>query len=314
MKRVAIIGSSGHYGRAMIRELRSANPKIVIHGIDVVDPPEWDTPDFFFRCDARSEALIEAMVEFEPDTVLHLAFVVNPIHNDEKMHDINVAGTRNVLKAVAKIQPERLLISSSATAYGAWPDNPIPLLESQPLRAREEYRYSADKVEVEEMLVDFAKTNPEIATSWTRPTIIYETGLTNYLTTFVAKPPALVMPNGSNTPMQFVHADDVVAATRLILEKKATGPFNIGPKDWVSLSEMAEMSSRPIFSLPLAILKGIASMWWALRLPLFRFPPGLWYFAAYPWVISPERLTEELGYEFRYSCRDTLQLMFDDLR
>ena len=282
MHKVAIIGSSGNYGRAMIREFRKHHPSAVLLGLDVSDPPELAQPDEFLRCDARGAELREKLRKFQPDTVLHLAFVVDPIHDDGEMHSINVQGTRNVMDAIAELQPQRFLISSSATAYGAAGDNPIPMSEKQPCRSHQQYRYATDKVEVENLLADFSKANPDIFVSWTRPTIIYEKGLRNYLIDLITIPPVMVKLSGNDTELQFVHGDDVAAATLLILEKNAVGPFNIAPHDWIKISELSKMSNRFAFPVSHRFLKFVAIGWWGLRLPLFRFPPGLWDFHSLP--------------------------------
>lgn len=314
LDRIAIVGGSGFYGHALIRELRETHPHAVILALDVAEPRDTGKPDEFKKLDVRSPELCEALLEFKPDTIIHLAFIVDPIRDDDFMHDVNVNGTKNVFEAVKQIQPARFLLSSSATAYGAWPDNPVPLVEDSELRGRVEYRYSHDKVAIEKLLVEFSEANPAICVSWTRPAIIYEEGVNNYLTKFISKGPLIVLPDKNDTEMQFVHADDVAAATRLILEKNATGPFNIGPDDWISLAEMAKMSKRRTISAPLGLCLLFTKCWWGLRMPLFHFPPPLWYYIRYPWVVRPKRLTEELGYSFRYSSRETLQQMFDCLR
>lgn len=313
MQRIAIIGSSGHYGRAMMRAFRN-QPSAKILGIDVCEPPASAQPDEFFKCDVRSDQLRERLQQFKPDTVLHFAFIVDPIHDDDEMHSINVQGTQNVMEAVREIQPERFMISSSATAYGASDDNPVPMSEAQPPRSYQQYRYATDKVEVEGLLQAFKSENPQIKVSWTRPTIIWEPGLSNYLTDLINIPPLMLKPSGNDTELQFVHGDDLVAATHLILKKNATGPFNIAPCDWVTISEIAQMSRRFTISFPCSVLKKIAAGWWALRLPLFRFPPGFWNFVRYSWVIEPDRLVNELGYEFKYSAKETLQMMLDHHR
>ena len=314
MQRIAIVGSSGFYGQALIREFRRSYPDSAILGMDIVQPQEAERPDEFLKLDVRDTTVQSALEKFEPDTIIHLAFVVDPIRDDELMHDINVNGTKNIFEAVATIQPARFLLSSSATAYGAWPDNPVPLPEDSELRGRPEYRYSNDKVAVEKLLMDLTDANPNIAVSWTRPAIIYEKGISNYLTRFISKGPVIVLPDRNDTEMQFVHADDVANATRLILERDATGPFNIGPNDWLSLSEMAKMSKRKVISVPMRVCVLFTKFWWACRLPLYHFPYALWYYIRYPWVVQPKRLMDELGYTFKYSSRETLQQLFDDLR
>ncbi len=67
--------------------------------------------------------------------MIHLAFIVNPIHDEDKMGRINLQGALNFLEAARRCAPERVLVSSYANVYGAWPDNPVPLPEEVPPQA-----------------------------------------------------------------------------------------------------------------------------------------------------------------------------------
>lgn len=306
MKRIAITGSSGYYGSKLIQQLRTEHPEAVILGCDVI-PPRAGAPDEFEALDVRNPELIARLRAFQPDTIIHLAFIVNPIHNDRLMHDVNINGTRNVLEAVREIQPERFLIASSATAYGAWPDNPVPMPEDWQMRVRPNYRYAIDKREVERMLAEFAAAHPQIAVSWVRPAVIYGPGVDNYLSKFMLGLPIMVLPDGRDLPMQFVHEDDVARATCHILRHNARGPFNVGPPDWVTMTQIARERGKITIKVPFWMIVPVTITWWGLRLPVFEFPPGLLWFLRYPWVVAPQRLQQELGFEFRYSSLDTLR-------
>ena len=50
------------------------------------------------------------------------------------MYDIDVNGTQAVLQAASEAGVKQVLVTSSATAYGAWPDNPEPIAEDWPVR------------------------------------------------------------------------------------------------------------------------------------------------------------------------------------
>jgi UDP-glucose 4-epimerase len=222
-QRILITGSSGFYGRALIGAIRKEWPAAQILGLDVV-APKTDAPDTFEVCDITSPKVREHVVSFQPDTILHLAFVVNPMRDENRMHQINVDGSRNLLAAASAVKPARVFVASSATSYGAWPDNPVPMTEDQPLRARTDYRYASDKVDVENLLSDFAAARPEITVSWTRPCIIYGPGMSNFMTPLFTVPPILTLPGGDNPAMQFVHLDDVADASIAIL-RAAASPF-----------------------------------------------------------------------------------------
>jgi UDP-glucose 4-epimerase len=244
---------------------------------------------------------------FRPDTVVHLAFVVNPIHDERRMHDININGSRNVFDAVDKIGPERFLAASSATAFGAWPDNPVPIDDYRPLRGRPEFQYSRDKTQLEQMLGELATRQPQMAVSWVRPSIIYGPGVDNYLSRMLLQHPLVVLPDGCDVPQQFVHEDDVVAATWCILKGGGRGPYNVGPPDWIHLTDIARETGRRTIKLPLWAMQLASRVSWGLRLPVLRFPPGMNVYVRYPWIVAPNRLCRELGFQFKFSSRETLR-------
>lgn len=310
-QRILVTGSSGYYGRALVRAMKSEWPDAEILGLDVVEPKS-DPPHRFGKCDITGPDVGSHMAAFKPDLVLHLAFVVNPMRDEARMHQINVGGTQNLLAALKNNPPRQLLIASSATAYGAWPDNPLPITEQQPLRSRTDFRYAADKVRVEEIVAEFAAKHPQMIVSQTRPCIIYGPGMTNFMIPLFTMPPILSLPGGDNSTIQFVHLDDVVRATMVILKSESRGAFNVAPPDWQTIRELGKLSRRLVLPVPYAALRALTTVWWALRLPIFLFPATLWPFIRYPWVVTPERLTKELNFTFAYSSLDVLKQLLKD--
>jgi UDP-glucose 4-epimerase len=197
MQRIAITGSSGYYGRQFIEHIRQESPDTRILGIDVVPPPSV-APHEFVQTDIRSAEVRTALAKFRPDTIVHLAFVLNPIRDKRLMCDINIGGTNNVFESVRALQPERFLVASSATAYGAWPDNPVPIHEDWRLKPRENFQYAADKTAIELAIKSLAEELPNVAISWTRPVIIGGKGANNYLSRFVLNLPFIVLPDGQD--------------------------------------------------------------------------------------------------------------------
>lgn len=308
MKQIAITGSSGYYGRKLIETIRRHAPHARILGCDVV-PPGSAPPDEFVRLDVRDRELLPLWERFAPDAIIHLAFVVNPMHDEKEMRSINVDGTENVFHAVRRLRPIRFMMSSSATVYGSFPDNPVPMDENWKIRARPNYRYAIDKTDLEHRIAELARELPDTAVSWTRPTTICGPGVNNYLSRFLLNLPIIVLMDGSDTPLQFVHEDDVAEATWRILDGGGRGPYNIGPPDWIRLTDVAAHTGRRVITLPFWVIRCITTCWWGLRLPVFDFPVGMLYFLRYPWVAAPSRLEREFGFRFQHSTLDTLREM-----
>ena len=298
--RIAITGSSGLYGRSLIAEIRRRLPEARILGIDLRSADDAP-PDDFDQGDIGSPRLSEALRRFSPDTIVHLAYAMQPGRDAAAMRITNVEGTRAVLDVAAAVRPRRLLVASSGTVYGAWPDNPPACPETAAVRPLPGYYYSAHKGLVERMVMEFAEATPGIAVSWTRPAIVVGHGVQNFLADYFLGVPFLCLPDGRDTPLQFVHRDDLARATLLILRASARGPFNVAPDDVMTHRKIARALGVPAVPMPYAVMAGIGRLWWTLRLPWLATPPGLVGYVRHPWVMTSARLRDELGFVFDYT-------------
>ena len=305
MKRVVITGSSGYLGGRLVERL-SRTDGVTILGIDIHEPKGF-RPHEFVKLDVRSPDLVSAIEAFQPDTIVHLAFVLQPMRDEKKMREINVVGCQNVLAAAQAAQPARLMVSSSATAFGAWPDNPVPMDDVWPLRARREFQYASDKVDIEELLVDFQQQQTTMEVSWVRPTVICGPHMNNYLSRFLFGMPFMVLIDGKDVPVQFVHEDDVVEAMCQIMEQGGSGAYNVAPPDWLHVSDLARETNRRAIRAPFWLVKTLAAIAWKCRLSIHEYPPGFLYFARYPWIVASTRLQDEIGFQFQFSSLDALR-------
>lgn len=308
--RLAITGSSGLYGRAVIAEIRRALPAARVLGIDL-RPADRDEPDVFWQGSITAAGFLDAMAAFTPDTIVHLAFAVQPGRDAAAMRATNVDGTRAVLDAAARLSPSRLLVASSGTVYGAWPDNPAACTESDRIRPLPGYYYSAHKGVVERMVGEFAAVRPEIAVSLTRPAIVCGRGVRNFLADYFLGVPFLCLPDGCDTPLQFVHQDDLARATLAILAASARGPFNVAPDDALTHRQIAAALGVPAVPVPHAVMAAVGRVWWTLRLPWLATPPGLAGYVRHPWVMTSQRLHSELGFRFAHSSASAFADLVD---
>ena len=105
--RIAITGSSGLYGRALVAEIRRRLPGAQILGIDL-RPAAGDPPDDFLEGHVADPAHLAAIARFAPDTIVHLAYAVQPGRNAAALRATNVDGTRTLLEMAATLRPLRL--------------------------------------------------------------------------------------------------------------------------------------------------------------------------------------------------------------
>lgn len=116
-KRALITGLAGFTGRYVEQELQAAGYEV--YGTIT---PGHAPGERQFAVDLNDRAAMAAMVrEVRPDVVAHLAAIAFVGHGDvEQIYRVNVAGTRNLLEALAALEqkPSAVLLASSANIYG----------------------------------------------------------------------------------------------------------------------------------------------------------------------------------------------------
>ncbi len=115
---VWVTGVAGFTGRHLVAFLRQLPepPRIVGLGLGAVDGVELDA---HFPLDVTDPGQIEAAIAQErPDIVFHLAAVMPPC-DDALLWHVNVGGTNNLLRTLAKAgcQQTRILLVGSAAEY-----------------------------------------------------------------------------------------------------------------------------------------------------------------------------------------------------
>ncbi|HVB84308.1 MAG TPA: NAD-dependent epimerase/dehydratase family protein [Rhodanobacteraceae bacterium] len=124
-RRILLTGHSGFTGHYVRRELEAAGHEVIglaqAHaGSGPVDGLSVDLLD--------RAALNEAVHAAAPDAVIHLAAIASVAHDDvESLYRVNVAGTRNLLAALASLAqaPRAVILASSANVYGNADVEPI---------------------------------------------------------------------------------------------------------------------------------------------------------------------------------------------
>jgi UDP-glucose 4-epimerase len=248
------------------------------------------------------------IAEERPDALVHLAFVLNPIRDEQTMYDIDVNGTANVLDAAAAAGVPHLLVASSTTAYGAWPDNPVPIPEEHPVRGLPGYEYARDKTEIDRLCQLWAAQHPDSTMTIVRPTIVFGPNVDNYIVRFWQNNPFVVLPDGYDADWQYVHEDDVVDAMSRLLSERRGGIFNLTGDGTIKMSEAARIAGKKTRKMPLKLYRRLAAASWKLRVRNVEAPPGQIEFVLHPWIASNEKLKAELGWTPRYTSRETFEI------
>ena len=106
--KIAITGAAGYFGRKIIERLEENNECELIVGISRRNFKHPFKKLQYHQMDVRDKKLKDLFQKYDVDIVVHLAFVLNPIHDREEMRDINVNGAKNVLNACKEIGIEKI--------------------------------------------------------------------------------------------------------------------------------------------------------------------------------------------------------------
>jgi UDP-glucose 4-epimerase len=257
--------------------------------------------------DVRDAAAVRSVVAAErPDAVVHLAFILNPMHDEAAMYEVDVGGTHNVLEACSSGAVGQVLVTSSSTAYGAFADNPVPLTEDDPVRGVPGFEYARDKAESDRLCQLWALRHPERVMTIVRPCIVFGPNVDNYLVRLWTKQPFAPDFGLPDPGIQFVHEDDVVEALVVLLGDRVAGAYNVAGDGVMGAAECAALIGLPRRRVPLGLMRRFASMMWRLRAS--ESPPGSLEFALHPWLVSNEKLKRETGWRPRYSSRETFEI------
>jgi len=304
--RCLITGGSGYIGSRLVDHLsrRQDVERIVI--CDLHPPRGYKPKTEFQRLDVRDRAAVRSAVErSHADALVHLAFILNPVHDDQFMYDVDVNGTRNVLEAASLAGTQQVLVVSSSTAYGAFPDNPEPITEEHPVRGIAGFSYARDKTESDRLCQLWALEHPERTMTIVRPCIVLGPNVDNYLVRLWTKVPFQPDAGNLDNRIQFVHEDDVVEGIIGLLHGRHAGAYNVAGDGLMTLRECAQLAGNPIRRLPLVAYRLLGRVVWALRAG--EAPPGQIDFAIHPWVVTADKL-KATGWRPRYTSRQTFEI------
>ena len=283
---VAVTGASGLVGRHLLPVL-AAHPDVErVLGLDVREPERRPRSVQFARVDIAGTELKPLLAGI--DVVVHLAGVVDPVPDVALMARVNVEGTRHVLDAAASVGARRIVRISSATVYGAWANNPMPLTEDAALRPNPDFSPAVQGAEVERLLADWRASHPEVTVTTLRSAPVVGPGAERLpARILLGRPPLRV--RGAATPVQVVHVADLASALALVATRDLPGAFNVAADGWLDAEAARELIPRPAApALPAEVLERWLRRTWDLGLG--DVPAGIVPYLVHPWVISNERL------------------------
>lgn len=263
--------------------------------------------------DRELEAVMEGAT-----SVIHMAWRVpdarHPAVGDGSGADPNLRALRRVLDAAARAGVGSVIHLSSATVYGAWPDNKIPLTEDERIRPNPEFPFAVSKAEAERAVAEWADRHPSVAVAVLRPAVSVGSGdKPLYEALGITRSPRS---GDGGRPVQYLHVDDLASAVLLVWERRLSGVFNVAPDAGISEDQARALAGGVArIAVPERLAPVVSSLAW--RLWRKGVPLEARAYAAHPWVVAPDRL-KAAGWQPGYSSEEALvatdeRLHWDDL-
>ncbi|MEV4276162.1 NAD-dependent epimerase/dehydratase family protein [Actinoplanes xinjiangensis] len=276
--RVVIVGASGNSGTALLRRLRS-EPDLDLAGVCRRPPaPSGPYADVAWHAiDIGSDDATDRLADVfaGADAVVHLAWQIQPSHDQRRLYRTNVLGSRAVFRAAIRAGVSVLAHASSVGVYAPGPKRAF-VRETWLRTGVAESSYSRHKALVERMLDEIESDHPTMRIVRLRPGLIFQRNAGTEIARYFAGPllPAKllrfgripVVPQHPGLRMQAVHADDVADAYLRVLRADVRGAFNLAAGPVLD----ADMVGRAFHGVPLRVpgllLEGAAALTWQLRL------------------------------------------------
>jgi len=314
--RIAITGASGNVGTGLLRRL-AATPGHSVVGICRRPPPPeppYDTARWVAADLAAPDAAAVLTEAFRgADAVVHLAWAIRPAPDQQPHDQVNIGGTRAVLEAARSADVGHVVLGSSIGVYSPAPGSG-PVDEQWPRSGIAGSVYSDHKVAVEAALDRFDAAHDDIAVARVRPALVAQRGAARefvrlFLGPFLPRPllravhrgrlPVLPLPAGLR--LQLVHADDLADAFVRVLERRATGAFNIAA-DAVDTAGLARIAGARALPVPAAVVAAAVAV--LDRTRLVRITPGWFALMTQKPLVRTDRAREELGWTWSLSTQD----------
>ena len=317
--RVVVTGATGNLGTSCVATLSEASHVREIIG--VARRTRDIAPEELGRTQLVSADITTTDLRplFEgADAVVHLAWALQPSHDEAMLFRTNVRGSERVFEAACRARVPVLVYASSIGAYSPRTDDSL-VEEDYPTGGISGSTYSAHKAAVERILDGVVLENPALRVVRLRPALVFKHGVgTEIHRLFIGGlvPRRFLVPGRipfvpDDLRFQCVHSLDVGQAILRALTADVRGPFNLAADPVLGPHDLARLLKSRSTPIPKRLIRGSLSLAWHLHLAPSE--PG-WIDLAYgvP-TISSRRARDELGWTPSHGAADTLLELLDGI-
>jgi UDP-glucose 4-epimerase len=317
--RVVVVGATGNVGVRVVETLGRRPEVEEIIGV-ARRRPELQMPKTRFEAaDIRHSDLVALFRG--ADAVVHLAWMIQPGHDERVTESTNVEGSRRLIQCVVEAGVPALVYASSVGTYAPGPKT-RRVDEDWPATGIESSFYSRHKAAVERELQLRASQHPDLRIVALRPGLIFQRGAASEIQRLFLGPlfpraaanprliPVLPLPRGF--AVQAVHAEDVAEAYALAVTRPdVRGAFNVAAEPVLDAPTLgAALGARPIAVAPRAV-RAVTAATFAARLQPTE--PGWVDLGLQTPLMATDRI-QALGWSARHSSVDALHELLAGIR
>jgi UDP-glucose 4-epimerase len=327
-RRVVVTGATGNIGIRVVEALTASPAVDQVVGLarrrpaSGPDGVEWLAADLTPRPPdaAGPDPLDEALAG--ADAVVHLAWLIQPARDPERLWAVNAGGTARLLAAAARAGVGAIVHASSVGAYSRAPLGSI-VDEDWPTHGIATSSYSLAKAYTERLLDDHEARHPSARVVRLRPSLVVQRRSAAHVRRlfvgalvpdrlFGAADRVPVLPDVPGLAVQLVHAEDVAAAVLAAVTGTARGAFNLAAPPPLDLPSIAEVLGARTVRIPRSAARSLVRAGFAAH--VLPIDVGWFDLALGSPLLATDRATAELGWRPRWTAHDALDDVLAGLR
>ena len=318
--RIVVTGATGNVGTSVVESLGRDPAVSAIVGVARRAPAIPLAKTSWTHADIVRADLTELFRG--ADAVIHLAWLIQPSHDEKTLDAANVEGSSRVFRAVIAAEVPTLVYASSVGAYSPGPkDRRVD--ERWPTGGIQSSYYSRQKAEVERRLDRIEREAPRLRAVRLRPGLIFKRDAAAGIRRLFAGPflpnplvrPGLLplVPAIERLVFQAVHSHCVAEAYRLAVTRTETsGAYNIAAEPVLDPDRLGRiLDAKPVSTHPGA-LRAAVKVGWLLRAQPTH-PSWLDLALGVP-LMDTTRARRELGFTPARGADEALAELIEGLR
>lgn len=256
------------------------------------------------------------------DTVVHLAWLIQPTRDPGRLWEVNVGGTARLLEAAARAGVGAIVHASSVGVYAPAPPGTL-VDEDWSTHGVATSSYGLAKAYCERLLDAYEARHPEARVVRLRPSLVLQRRTAAHVrrlfvgglvpdAAFGGLSRLPVLPDVPGLHLQFAHTDDVADAYRAAVVRDVRGAFNLAAPPPMTVPDIADLLGARTVTIPPTVARASFRAAWSARLQ--PVDVGWFDLAMRTPLLRTDRAVAQLGWAPRWSAQEALLDVLGGLR